>query len=99
MGLAVAVTLAMPAPLVTADEADKAAEAPEAGAEKLTVIPLNGSPEESVTLAWSAVAKTVLIAVDCGVPATAVTVAGGPELLVRLKVAGVETPETAAVTL
>jgi hypothetical protein len=41
----------------------------------------------------------VLTVVVCGVPDTVTTADADPALLVRLKVAGVATPETDAVTL
>jgi len=51
---------------------------PFAGAAKVTVAPLTGLPLASLTVTCSAVAKAVLIAILCGVPAVAVTLAAGP---------------------
>jgi hypothetical protein len=73
--------------------------APVAGAAKVTTTPLTGLPPESFTVAWSALAKAVLIVADCGVPAVAVMDAGVPGVLVSAKVAGVPTPGALAVTL
>jgi hypothetical protein len=94
--LAVAVTPATPEPLVVAEGADKVALAPDPGVAKLTEIPLNGLPAESLTVACSAVANAVVTCVDCGVPAVASTVAGGPVVLVSEKVP--LNPPTLAVT-
>jgi len=41
----------------------------------------------------------MLIVADCGVPAVAAMLAGGPGLLVREKFAGVATPDIVAVTV
>jgi uncharacterized protein YlzI (FlbEa/FlbD family) len=43
-------------------------------------------------------AKAVLIATLCGVPEVAVTLAGGPAVLVRENAPGVATPATVALT-
>jgi hypothetical protein len=45
-----------------------------------------------------AVVKALPTTALCGVPAVAVTFAGGPGVFVRLKLAGVLTPATLAVT-
>ena len=87
VALAVAVTLATPWALVTAVAPESVAPAPEAGAEKFTVTPLNGLPPASFTVACSAVMNVVEIAVACGVPPVAVTLAGGPAVLVSEKAA------------
>ena len=73
--------------------------APVPGAAKVTLTPLTGLLLASFTVACSAVANAVPIAALCGVPAVAVTPAAGPGLFVRLKLAGVLTPETLAVTV
>jgi len=73
--------------------------APLAGAAKVTTTLFTGLPPTSFTVACSAVAKAVLIATLCGVPAVAVTLAGGPAWLVKAKLAGVVTPATAAITV
>ncbi len=73
--------------------------APLPGAAKNTVTPGTGLPPTSVTVACNGLANAVPIVVDCGVPDDAVTVAGLPGAFVRLKVAGVATPATLAVTL
>jgi len=80
----------MPLLLVTAvavAEPLKVALAPEEGAVKVTVTPLSGLLLASFTVACSAVARTVLMAALCGVPAVAV--------MVGLPVTGVP-PERAA---
>ncbi len=73
--------------------------APLAGAVNVTNTPLTGLLPASFTDACSAVANAVLTAALCGVPAVAVMLAAVPVLFVRLKLAGVATPETLAVTL
>ena len=99
VAFAVAVTLATPLPLVTALAADSAALAPLPGTTKFTVTPATGLPPRSFTVTCNGFANAVLIPVDCGVPPVAVTLAAVPAVLVRLKVAGVATPATLAVTL
>ena len=74
--MAVAVTLATPAALVTADEDDSVAEAPEVGAEKFTVTPLTGLPPLSVTVADNALPNAMFTPVVWGVPPLAVMLAG-----------------------
>ena len=91
-------TLATPDALVTADGADSVAEAPAPGAEKFTVTPLSGLPWASLTVACKGELKAVLTGVLCGVPLLATTEAAAAVELVREKIAGVETPETLAVT-
>jgi hypothetical protein len=73
--------------------------APLLGAVKVTVTPLTRFPPLSFTVACRAVANAVLMVMLCGVPALAVTLAGAPTLLVKLKLAAVPTPDTLAVTL
>jgi len=92
MPLALVVAVAVVDPL-------KVALAPEAGAVKVTVTPLRGLLFTSFTVACSAVARTVLMAALCGVPAVAVILAGVPGRLVMLKLAGVLAPAAAAVTV
>ena len=72
--------------------------APEAGAVKVTVAPFTGLLPASFTVACIAVANAVLMVVLCGVPAVAVMPAAAAAVLVRLKLAGVATPPTEAVT-
>ena len=84
---------------VAVNEPLKFALAPEPGAVNVTVTPLTGLLDASRTVACRAVANAVLIAVLCGVPAVAVIVAAVAVVLVRLKLAGVGTPMTDAVTV
>jgi hypothetical protein len=53
----------------------------------------------STTVATSGVAKAALTFALCGVPLVAVIDTSAPVTLVRVKLAGVDTPETAAVTV
>lgn len=73
--------------------------APIAGAVNVTVTPLTGLCCESVTVACNGVAKALLMAAFCRVPALAKIFAAGPGRLVREKFAGVATPATEAVTV
>jgi len=73
--------------------------APDAGTANVTVTPLTGLFPASFTVTCSAVPNAVLITALCGVPAVAIMDAADPEVLVRVKLAGVVTPETLAVTL
>ena len=102
VALAVAVTLATPAALVTAVGLDSVALAPLPGAVKETVTPLNRLPPESFTVACNAPAKTALVRAVCGVPA-GVIVAGSPAVFVRIKKAtrapSVPGPPVLAVTV
>jgi hypothetical protein len=50
-------------------------------------------------VATSGAANAALTAAICGVPLVAVIAAGEPVVLVRVKLAGVGTPETVAVTV
>ena len=84
---------------VAVAEPPKVPLAPLAGAVKVTAAPLTGLPPASFTVACSAVAKAVLMAALCGVPALAVMLAAAPALLVRPKLAEVATPATLAVTV
>jgi hypothetical protein len=70
-----------------------------AGAVNVTVIPGTGLLLASFTVACNVDANDVPTVAFCGVPAVAVTDAGGPGLFVSAKFAGVATPETEAVTL
>jgi hypothetical protein len=69
--LAVAVTLTRPLASVVTVDAERVADAPEAGAVKVTAIPLIGLLNESVTRAWSGIAKGARTVADCGVPPVA----------------------------
>lgn len=80
-----AVTLAIPEALVTAVRLDSVAVAPLSGAVKVTVAPLNGVPDESFTVACSAIGKTAPNPADCGVPPVAVMLAGGAAVLLNEK--------------
>jgi hypothetical protein len=71
-------TLASPERSVTAIGLDNVALAPDEGGVNITVIPGTGLPFESVTVACRAVLKFIPTCADCGVPAVAATVAGGP---------------------
>ncbi|OLC92744.1 MAG: hypothetical protein AUH86_18150 [Acidobacteria bacterium 13_1_40CM_4_58_4] len=66
---------------------------------KVTKTPLTGLLKESFTVACNCVANAVLTAALCGVPAVAVMLAAAPAKFVRKKLAGVETPDTNAVTV
>ena|ERR1700674_4287699 len=76
MPLAVAVTLATPEALVSAEELDSTALAPISGTPKVTVTPDTGFPAESLTVVCSAVAKAEPDGADWGVPPAAVILAG-----------------------
>src|SRR6266851_1278031 len=94
--------MAIPLVLVTtAAVADppNVALAPLPGAVNVTVTPLTGLLFASFTIARSAFGNAVPITVVCGVPPLGLRVAGAPGVLVRLKLAGVATPATAAVTV
>lgn len=73
--------------------------APVAGAEKVTVAPLTGFELASSTVATNGSAKAVLIAALCPAPLVGVIEAEPPAILVKLKLAGVETPATEALTV
>ena len=82
--MAVAVMVATPEALVTAEALDNTALAPPAGAMNDTVTPLIGLPATSFKVTWSALPNAVPTAANCGVPPEAVRVAGDP-VLVREK--------------
>jgi hypothetical protein len=63
----------------------KEPEAPLVGAEKVTVTPLTGFPCESSTVTSNGLAKAVLTAVLCGVPALAAMEDGLAALWVTVK--------------
>ncbi len=95
---AVAIPLALVAAVAVSDPL-KAALAPVAGAVNVTVTPLTGLLFTSFTVACSAVENTVVMPALCGVPAVAEMVDGDPAVLVSAKLAGVENPGAAAVTV
>src|SRR5260221_497676 len=72
--------------------------APVEGAENVTATPLTGFWPLSKTVTTRGVVNAVLMGALCGVPLVAVTEAGAPVVLVRLKFAARITPATAAVT-
>src|SRR5579863_2254147 len=82
MLLAVAVTLATPALLVTAVPLDKTAPAPVDGGVKVTVAPATGIPLASFTVACSAFGNAAPNRADCTPPPVAVILAGGDDVLV-----------------
>jgi hypothetical protein len=82
---------------VTVAEVPNLPLAPLAGAAKVTVAPLIGLLLASLTVAWRAVANTVLTLALCGVPAVAVITDGGPGLFVKLKMPGFAAPAALAV--
>lgn len=94
--MAVAVTLATPDVLVVAVADDSVALAPDPGTVNVTVAPTTGTLEASRTVARSCVPNRVVTTVLCVAPAVAAMLFGA--LLVRLKLAGVATPATDAVT-
>src|SRR5947209_7539830 len=99
--LAVSFALAMPAALVVtvmlALPLLNVPLAPLAGAVNVTLMPLTGLPNWSVTVATNGPAKVVPAGVLWLFPPVAAMAAGG--LLVRLKAARLATPVTVAVTL
>ena len=72
--------------------------APVVGAENVTTTPLTGLLNSSLTVACNPIGKSVLIGVDCGVPAVAAMVKAAPAVFVNENVAGVVTPDTEADT-
>jgi hypothetical protein len=99
--LAVAVTLATPEALVSAEELESTALAPIGGTPKVTVAPDTGFPAESFTVVCSAVAKAEPDGADWGVPPVAVILAGTvpvPELLVLVNENDAESVPALAVT-
>jgi hypothetical protein len=75
----------------------KVPAAPEAGAVNVTATLLIGVPP-FVTVATNGAANAVPIVAFCGVPLVAAMVSTGAAVFVRLKLAGVDAPETEAVT-
>src|SRR4051812_2077501 len=91
----------MPLALVTAIAVSPLAKVPLGplpGAENVTLTPETGL-FEFVTVAWSIVANAVFTVVFWLLPAVTVTVAAAGGLFVKLKLAGVATPATLAVTV
>jgi hypothetical protein len=70
---------------------------PVAGTSKVTSAPLTGDPF-AVTVATSGAANAALTVALCGVPLVAVIDITAPVMFVKLKLAGVATPVTEAVT-
>ena len=85
--------------VVTVGEPVNVPLAPVPGGAKVTLMPLTGLLLASFTVTCSAVAKAVLMTALCELPAVTVTLAAGPGVFVKLKLAGVATPETLAVTV
>jgi hypothetical protein len=81
------VTLATPEALVTAVVAESEALAPLFAAANVTIAPLTGFPDRSLTVACSALAKAVDIVADWDTPPVAVILAGVANRLVSEKVA------------
>jgi hypothetical protein len=73
--------------------------APVVGAVNVTTTPPTGFEFLSNTVATRGAANAVSIVALCGVPLVAVIDAGVPAVFVRLKLAGVVTPATVAVTV
>jgi hypothetical protein len=71
--------------------------APDEGAVNVTVAPTTGLLPDK-TVATSGAANAVLIAAVCGVPDVAVIVVVTAAVFVKVKTAGVTTPETVALT-
>src|SRR5882672_9614861 len=69
---AVATPLASVFTVADVTDPGKVPLAPLAGAANVTATPLTGLFRESLTVAWSCVAKAALMAALCGVPAVAV---------------------------
>jgi hypothetical protein len=76
----------------------KVPPAPEEGAVKVTVTPLTGLESLSKTVATNEAVNADPAAALCGVPLVAAIEDGGPGVLVKLKAAAVETPDTDAET-
>jgi len=85
--------------VVTVADPPNVALGPLAGAAKVTLTPLSGLPPPSLTVACRAVAKAVFTAAFCGVPTEAIILAGTADKFVKLKLAGLVTPATLAVTV
>ena len=73
--------------------------APEEGAVNVTVAPSTGFESLSRTVATKGDPNAAPTVAVCPDPLTALIVVTGPAVLVRLKLAGVETPETMAITV
>ena len=73
--------------------------APDAGAVNVTVTPLTGLLFASLTVACSGIVNALLTVALCGVPAVATMLAGGAVVLVKAKLAGVDTPVMLAFTV
>ena len=71
--------------------------APVAGTSNVTVAPLTGDPF-AITVATNGAANAALTVALCGVPLVGVIDMTAPVMFVRLKLAGVATPATVAVT-
>ena len=96
---AVAVTVTCPSAFVVcAVDGFKVAVAPLVGAEKVTDTPLTGLLLASVTVATNGLGKAIVTGVFWLEPPVAVIVVATPALLVRMKIAGLDTPDTAAMT-
>ena len=96
---AVAVTLAWPSAPVVAGEPVRVAEAPDAGAAKVTLTPGTGLPKASLTTTTSGAAKPVATVAVWPEPETTATDAAAPGVLVSAKLAGAVTPAAEAVTV
>jgi hypothetical protein len=95
---AVTRTVALPRASVVAAGADGAADAPLAGATKLTDAPAIGLPSASVTVATSAEPNAVDTVVLWPLPLVATMTAAAPAVLVSENVADVAAPLVEAVT-
>ena len=95
--LAIAVTLARPAALVTAVVLDKAALAPLPGTAKVTVTPCTGRFAPSFTIAISGFVKAVPATAVWGLPE--LTEIPAPAVFVNAKFTGVATFAAVADTL
>ena len=73
--------------------------APVDGAVNVTITPWTGCDPLSSTVATSGAANAVSMVAVCGVPLVAVIDAGVAPAFVRLKLAGVATPTTVAITV
>lgn len=96
IAFAVAVTLATPAALVTAEALERVALAPEPGTAKFTVTPDTRLLAASRTVVCNAVENALLTEVVCEAPPVALTEAAGPARFVSPKltepVPGAEAP-------
>jgi len=95
---AVATPLLVVTAVAVADPLNRAL-APLPGAVNVTVTPPTGLFPASRTVACSAVPNAAFTTALCGVPAVALTVAGGAAVFDRLKLAGVAMPGAPAVTV